>query len=318
MTPQNDNHVEIDAEQSASSQPARHVAGQPNTPRRSKRLTCMGLFLVLGLIGSTVAWELQSRFIIKADPLAPSGTVKDLDISLFGLEHAINAMGIPAKHSSFNVLAASEGGGNSASTSPNPQQEMEKMRIVEEREQQGVVPRRNRAAVYLLLLGIPLAAALGLAEGIRRRSLKETIGGMIAMSFLGAAAGFLSGGLHARVGEALASRTDIDPIVAQMVPQVVACFTLALGLIAWPVAKAANKDTTLNLLVAAFVATLIGSVVYAPISQAIFIDDPFKYGMPGHIYSFGFWYLFVGGTFSLLIGNACSQIPVPQPLTPSE
>tara|TARA_Y100001934_G_scaffold272398_2_gene360604 strand:+ start:35 stop:607 length:573 start_codon:yes stop_codon:yes gene_type:complete len=190
MTPQNDNHAQIDAEQSASSQPARHVAGQPNAPRPSNRLTCMGLFLVLGLIGSTVAGELQSRFTIKADPLVPSGTVKALDISLLGLEHVINAMRIPAKHSSFNVLTASEGGGDSASTSPNPQQEMEKMRIVEEREQQGVVPRRNRAAVYSLLLGIPLAAALSLAEGIRRRSLKETIGGMIAMSLLGASAGF--------------------------------------------------------------------------------------------------------------------------------
>tara|TARA_Y100000588_G_scaffold260804_1_gene275367 strand:+ start:4812 stop:4934 length:123 start_codon:yes stop_codon:yes gene_type:complete len=40
--------------------------------------------------------------------------------------------------------------------------------------------------------------------------------------------------------------------------------------------------------------------------------------MPGHIYSFGFWYFFVGGTFSLLIGKACSQIAVPQPLTASE
>lgn len=318
MTSPNTEDVKSDSTQVSESQPTQHSAVHPTATRGSNRLTALVLFLALGLIGSAVAWELQTRFVLKADPLAPSGTVQDLDISLFGLEYVLNVMGVPPRHSSFNVLASAGGGGNAASTSPNPDQEMAKMRLVEERKQLGVVPRRNRAAVYFLLLGIPLGAALGLAEGIRRRSLREIIGNMASMCILAAAAGFLGGSLHARVGEALASRTDLDPIVAQMVPQFVAWLTLALGLIAWPVAKAANKDTTLNFAVAAIVGALIGSVLYAPISQAIFIDDLFEYGMPGHVYSFLFWYLFGGAALSLSTGNACSQIAVPQTHTSSE
>jgi len=313
MTSPNDENVEMESDPASGSQPPQHPAVPPTAPQGTNRLAALILFLVLGLIGSAVAWKLQTNFIIKADPLVPSGTVKDLDISLYGLEHLINVMGIPPRHSSFNVLASADGGGNSASTSPNPNQEMAKMRLAEERKKLGMVPRRNRAAVYFLLLGIPLGAILGLAEGIRRRSLKAILGNMTAMCILAAAAGFLGGGLHARVGEALAPRTDLDPIVAQMVPQFVAWLTLAVGLIAWPVAKNANKDTTLNFAVSAVVGALIGSVLYAPISQAIFIDDLFEFGMPGHIYSFLFWYLFGGAALSLLLGNACSQTTVPQP-----
>jgi hypothetical protein len=142
---------------------------------------------------------------------------------------------------------------------------------------------------------------------------------MIAMCFLAAAAGFLGGGLHARIAEALATRNDIDPLVALMLPQFVGWFILALGLVAWPIAKNRNKNITLILAAAAIVGALICSVLYVPVSQAIFFDDPFEYALPGHIYSFRFWYLFGGVALSLSIGNACShQIAVPEPETESE
>ena len=287
-------------------------------PGTRHRLLITLLFLVLGLGGGTVGWLLQSRFIMVAAPLAPTGipgaTLPDREISLYGLEYAMQVLGISPKHSSFNLLDE-VAGDSGAAISPNPAQEMAKMKLAEERRLREATPRSNRAAVYLLLLGLPLGAALGLAEGIRRRSIVMLIGGTLGCAFLAGAAGFLAGRLHAWVDAALGERYVMDFNVALLPPQFVAWLLLALGLVAWPLATNSNLKALQGLATAAFASALLFGLIYAPVAQLIFIDDPLENALPCHVYSFLFWYLFGSGMLSLLIGNACSHLGVPRPAT---
>jgi len=281
-------------------------------PGIGHRLLITLLFLALGLGGGAVAWRLQTRFTLVSTPLAPTGNAGDAhpdpDISLYGLEYVIQALGIPPKHSSFHVLPEpSSGSQSSGSTSPNTAVELANIERELERRKLDITPRRNRAAVYLLLLGIPLGAALGLAEGIRRRSFVMLFGSTLASAVLAGAAGFLGGALHARVANAMAGK-DLDIYVTLMTPQFVAWFVLAVGLIAWPLAMNLNYKTGQNLITSAIAAALLCSLIYVPAAQTIFFDDPLSYSLPGHIYSFLFWYLFGSGMLSLVIGNACANI----------
>ena len=288
-------------------------APQANTrPSFPQRVLITSLFLVMGLAAGFVAWQLQSEFILRADPLAPSGVPgqaqADLEISLYGFEYAFQAFGIPPKHSSFNVLegpaSASQG---PTPTSPNPAQVQAQMQLEAERVIKETSPRKNRVAVYLMLLGTMLGAATGLSEGIRRRSILMIIGGVLACAVLAGAAGFLSGALHARTDAALAGQ-DLHHEIALMVPQFVAWLILGLGLIAWPLAMNPSRKAVEGLATAAIAGALLCSLIYVPLAQQIFFDDRLERSLPGHVYSFLFWFLFGSGVLSLLIGNACANI----------
>ena len=296
-----------DTSQQTTEQPAADTR-----PSRTQRLLFTLLFLTLGLGAGFVAWQLQSEFILRIEPLAPSGlpgeAQQDLEISLYGFEFVFQAFGIPPRHSSFNVL---EGPASDSPTpmpsSPDPAQDMEQMKLEAERAAKGATPRRNRVAVYLLLLGILLGAATGLAEGIRRRSILMIIGGTLACAVLAGAAGFLGGALHSRVADAMNGR-DINAYVALMAPQFVAWLCLGVGLIAWPMAMNPNLKALEGLGTAAVAGGLLCSLIYVPLAQTIFFDDPLEHSLPGHVYSYLFWYLFGSGILSLLIGNACANI----------
>ena len=296
-----------DTSQQTTEQPATDTR-----PSRSQRLLFTLLFLTLGLVAGYVAWQLQSEFILRADPLAPSGipgqAQEDPEISLYGFEHIIQAFGIPPRHSSFNILEGPAGDSPTPTpSSPNPAQVMEQMKLEAERAVKEVTPRRNRVAVYLLLLGILLGAATGLAEGIRRRSILMIIGGTLACAVLAGAAGFLGGALHTRVADAMNGK-DINAYVALMVPQFVAWLCLGVGLVAWPMAMNPNLKAIEGLGTAAFAGGLLCSLIYVPLAQTIFFDDRLEHSLPGHVYSYLFWYLFGSGVLSLLVGNACANI----------
>lgn len=283
----------------------------PSTgPGTGHRLLITLLFLALGLAGGTGAWWLQSRFTVEIMPLAASGIPgephPDPDISLYGLEYVIQALGIPPRQSSFTVFPESPGG-SSNSTSINTAVEMANINRELSRRRLDITPRRNRVAVYLLLLGISFGVAIGLAEGIRRRSIVMLIGGALISPVLAGAAGFLGGALHARVANAMQS-TNLDADVALMVPQFAGWFVLAVGLCAWPAAIKPNSTTALNLLAAAAAGALLYSMIYVLAAQQIFFDDPLAHSLPCHIYSFLFWYLFGSGMLSLTIGDACANI----------
>ena len=289
-------------------------APQTNTrPSFPQRVLITSLFLVMGLAAGFVAWQLQSEFILRADPLAPGSgwagqAQPDLDISLYGLEYAFQAFGIPPKQSSFNVLegpaSASQG---PTPTSPNPVQVQAQMQLEREKTIKETSPRKNRVAVYLMLLGIMLGAATGLSEGIRRRSILMIIGGVLACAVLAGAAGFLGGALHARADAALTGQ-DLNREVALMVPQFVAWLILGLGLIAWPLAMNPSRKAAESLATAAIAGALLCSLIYVPLAQQIFYDDRLERSLPGHVYSFLFWFLFGSGVLSLLVGNACANI----------
>jgi len=290
-------------------------------PGGPQRVLITLLFLVLGLGAALAAWQLQSEFIIKAGPLAPSGipgeAQEDPEISLYGLEYAFAALGVPSRHSSFNIL---EGPGSDSQSpppsSPDPAQVLAQMQLEAERAIKETAPRRNRVAVYLLLLGVMLGAATGLSEGIRRRSVLLILGGTLACAVLAGSAGFLGGALHSRVANALDGQ-DLNPYVALMAPQLVAWLALALGLIAWPLAMNPSLKATEGLGTAAIAGALLCSLIYVPLAQTIFFDDPLEHSLPAHVYSYMFWFLFGSGVLSLLIGNACANIGR-QPRTATE
>ena len=59
---------------------------------------------------------------------------------------------------------------------------------------------------------------------------------------------------------------------------------------------------------AAIAGALLCSLIYVPLAQTIFFDDPLEHSLPAHVYSYMFWFLFGSGVLSLLIGNACANI----------
>lgn len=277
-------------------------------PSFLQRILITSLFLVMGLAASLVAWQVQSEFVLRADPLAPGQGPADAEISLYGFQYAIQALGIPPKQSSFNVLDGSDADSQPAmSTSPDPVQVQAQIKREAERAIKAASPRKNRVAVYLLLLGVMLGAATGLSEGIRRRSILMIIGGTLACAVLAGSAGFLGGALHARVANALDGQ-DLNPYVALMAPQFVAWLALALGLVAWPLAMNPRLKALEGLGTAAIAGALLCSLIYVPLAQTIFFDDPLEHSLPAHVYSYMFWFLFGSGVLSLLIGNACANI----------
>jgi hypothetical protein len=271
-------------------------------------MSIMLLFLVFGIVGGTAGWQLQTEFDLQTAPLTPTGPGQphpDPDISLYGFEYAIQALGISPTHSSFTLAGLFQA--SSAATSPDPVQVQAEMKVEAERRNQDIALRSNRVAVYLLLLGIPLGAALGLAEGIRRRTIMALLVGPIASALIAGAAGFLGGLLHTRAANAIQGH-DIDQHVALMVPQFIAWGTLALGLIVWTLATNPGREAAQNLVGAALAGAILCSLIYVPASEIIFFDDPLEHALPGHPDSFRFWFLFGSGVLGLLIGNASANL----------
>jgi len=294
------------------------------SPSTVTKLSITMLFMVLGVAGAWVGWIVQTDFVRKALPNAPSGmpgegqvdsefTLEFHGVELKGFEVLMAAMGVPAKHSTFNVLLNSNDiQSGPTGTSPDPQQVQAQMKREAERHQQGVSPRRNRVALYLMLLGIPLGAGIGLAEGIRRLSILHLLTGTIACAVLVGAAGFLGGGLHARVAETLAPN-DLNEYIKLMIPQFVAWFVIGVGMVVWPLAMNPTLKTALSLGTTVVASALLSSLIYIPIGQAVFFDDSFELSVPGHVFSYGFWFFFGSGVLSMLVGHACASMGRPRP-----
>ncbi len=279
-----------------------------NRPSTAHRIGITLLFLAFGIVGGTAGWQLQSEFDLQVAPLTPTGPRQshtDPHISLYGFEYAIQALGITPTHSSFTLPGMFVA--SSASTSPDPEAVKAQMKVEAERRKQNVAPRTNRVAVYLLLLGIPLGAALGLAEGIRRRTITTLLVGPLVSALIVGAAGFLGGTLHSRTANAILGK-DIDQYVALMLPQFFAWGTIALGLIVWTLAINPSREAAGKLVTAALAGAALCSLIYVPASEIIFFDDPLELSLPGHPDSFRFWFLFGSGVLSLLIGNAAANL----------
>jgi len=279
-----------------------------NRPSIGHRMRITLLFLVFGIVGGTAGWQLQTEFDLQVAPLTPTGPGQphaDPDISLYGFEYAIQTLGIPPTHSSFTLAGLFQA--SSPSTSPDPVQVKAEMKIEVERRKKDIALRSNRVAVYLLLLGLPLGAALGLAEGIRRRTIMALLLGPLASALIAGAAGFLAGVLHTSTANAIQGY-DIDQYVALMVPHFIAWGTIALGLIAWTLATNFGREAAQNLVTAALTGAILCSLIYVPASEIIFFDDPLEHALPGHPDSFRFWFLFGSGVLGLLIGNASANL----------
>ncbi len=297
-----------------------------HAPTTAAKLTITTMFIVLSLAGAWTGWIVQTDFVRKSTPNAPSGmpgqgqvdsefTLEFHGVELKGFDVIMSAMGVPAKQSTFNVLLnSSDIESGPVGTSPDPQQVQAQMKRENERRQRGVSPRRNRVALYLMLLGIPLGAGLGLAEGIRRRSILQVVIGTIASAVLVGAAGFLAGGLHARVATIL-EPNDLDQYIKLMIPQFVAWFVIGIGAMVWPLAMNPSLKTAQSLGSAVVASAMLSCLIYVPVAQAVFFDDPFELSVPGHIYSYGFWFVFGSGFLSMLLGLGCANIGRTQPPT---
>ena len=283
-----------------------------HAPSTAAKLSITVMFVVLGLVGAWAGWTVQSDFVREATPLAPSGMPGegqlDSEFTLHGFEVIMAAMGVPAKQSTFNILlGADEIDSGPVGTSPDPQQVMAQMKEEAKRSQKEISPRRNRVAVYLLLLGIPLGAGIGLAEGIRRRSILHLLAAPVACAILTGAAGFLAGGLHARVAMAV-QPIDLRDDFKLMIPNFVAWLVIGLGAAVWPLAMSPTAKALKGIGSAVIASALLNSLIYGIIAQAIFIDDDFKFAIPGHVYSFMFWFLFGSGCLCLLLGLSCANM----------
>jgi len=307
-------------------EPAQQTAASAveSAPTTAAKLAVTAMFILLGSIGAWTGWVVQTDFVSKATPNAPSGmpgegqvdsefTLAFRGVELTGFNTIMSAMGVPAKQSTFNVLLnSSDIESGPVGTSPDPQQVQAQMKREDERRQRGVSPRRNRVALYLMLLGIPLGVGLGLAEGIRRRSILQVLVGAIACAILVGAAGFLAGGLHARVATIL-EPNDLNQYIKLMIPQFVAWFVIGIGAMVWPLAMNPSLKTAQSLGTAVVASALLSCLIYVPVAQAVFFDDPFELAVPGHIYSYGFWFLFGSGFLSMLLGLGCANIGLKQP-----
>ena len=309
--------VETTPEPPQESAPAMAVEQSIST---SAKLAITVMFMVLGLVGAWAGWIVQTDFVREATPLAPSGMPGegqlDSEFTLHGFEVIMSWMGVPAKQSTFNILLqADEIDSGPVGTSPDPQQVMAQLKEEAKRSQKEISPRRNRVAVYLLLLGIPLGAGIGLAEGIRRRSVLQLLAAPVACAILTGAAGFLAGGLHARVAMAV-QPIDLRPDFKLMIPNFVAWLVIGLGAAVWPLAMNLTAKALKGIGPAVVASALLNSLIYGIIAQAIFIDDDFTFAVPGHVYSFMFWFLFGSGCLCLLLGLTCAGMgrQRPQPV----
>ncbi len=270
-----------------------------------RRLLVSFLFLGLGLAGAAAGWKLKCEFDFRSSPRASSAGTSDgppnEPFTLFGLEQLINALGIEPKPSSFYLLGAGEGGSQVA-TSPDPAQVMADIKRAAERKKAERAPRRNRIAVYFLLLGLPLGACLGLAEGLRRLSLVSIVIGLLAGTVLGGAAGFLAGGLQARAHVAMTSFT-FDNNYKLMIVQLVGWSVLAIGIGVGTAVASTKIKAFANYITGGLAAGLLVALIYVPSALLIFpydiLDDALPRDKNGSLY----WFLFGGAMISLLIGH---------------
>jgi hypothetical protein len=271
-----------------------------------RRLLVSLLFLSLGLGGAAAGWKLKCEFDFRSSPRASSAGTSDgppnEPFTLFGLEQLINALGIEPKPSSFHLLSSGEGGSQVA-TSPDPAQVMADIKRAAERKKAERAPRRNRVAVYFLLLGLPLGACIGLAEGLRRLSLISIVTGLLVGTVVGGAAGFLAGGLQSRAHVALASFT-FDNNYKLMIVQLVGWSALAIGIgVATAVASTKAKAFA-NYITGGLAAGLLVALIYVPSALLIFPYDILEDALPRDKNGSLYWFLFGGAMISLLIGHS--------------
>ena len=86
-----------------------------HAPTTAAKLTITTMFIVLSLAGAWTGWIVQTDFVRKSTPNAPSGmpgqgqvdsefTLEFHGVELKGFDVIMSAMGVPAKQSTFNVL----------------------------------------------------------------------------------------------------------------------------------------------------------------------------------------------------------------------
>lgn len=290
---------------SGSTEPSTEIATAAPGLSFGRRLLVSFLFLALGLAGAAAGWKLKCEFDFRSSPRASSAGVSDgppnEPFTLFGLEKLINALGIEPKPSSFHLLSAGEGGAQ-ISTSPDPAQVMADIKRAAERKQAERAPRRNRVAVYFLLLGLPLGACIGLAEGLRRLSLVSIVTGLLAGTVLGGAAGFLAGGLQSRAHGALASFT-FDNNYKLMIVQLVGWSVLAVGISVGTAVASAKIKAFANYITGGLAAGLLIALIYVPSALLIFPYDILEDALPRDKNGSLYWFLFGGAMISLLIGH---------------
>lgn len=264
------------------------------------------LFLALGLGGATAGWKLKCEFDFRSSPRFPSTGPQDIApdeaFTMFGLERLIEALGIEPKPSSFHLLVQA-GGGPQMSTSPNRAQVMADMEREAKRKESKIRPRRNKVAVYFLLLGIPLGACLGLAEGLRRFSLMRIIIGLLVGAVIGGAAGFLAGGLQTRAHVALASAT-FDGNYKLMIVQLVSWSVLAVGVGVGAAVASTTVKALASYVTGGVAAALLVALIYVPSALLIFPYDVLENALPADKNGSLYWYLFGSGMISLMIGHS--------------
>ena len=90
-------------------------------------------------------------------------------------------------------------------------------------------------------------------------------------------------------------------------------FVIGIGAMVWPLAMNPSLKPAQSLGTAVVASALLSSLISVPVAQAVFFDDPFELAVPGHIYSYGFWFLFGSGFLSMLLGLGCANIGLKQP-----
>jgi hypothetical protein len=313
--PQADTEPAPEADTPEEATAATEVASPDNSPPAlSEKLKTTALFLALSLAAAGLGWTVHGEFMDRAVPLPPSGmpgeVQADTPISLYGLEHVMAILGVPPRQSSFfNRLEEASGNGmNQNASFPGPNQARRSPEADD--IQREFTTRRHRVSVYLLILGIPLGAAIGLAESLRRKSAKLIVGGLLVGAILGGAAGFLAGSLHVTTDRAM-QEVELDTELKLMAPQFVAWSVLGLGLIVWPLSLTPNVRTALQLSSTVIAGSLFLSLVYILVALQIYYDDRLAHSIPSHAHSFLFWFLFGSGILSVVIGHSRANNPLP-------
>lgn len=249
-------------------------------------------FLVLGLAGGGISWFVKGKFdaartVTENGQLAPNS----------------HFLGIPFKTATFTADERLADGGPMMATSPDPVQVAKDMAAEKERKSKAISPRRNRYAVYYLLLGLFLAGPIGLAEGIRRKQGRDIAIGAAAGILLGAAFGYLAGLLLARINVALMT-TTLEGTYRLMIVHLVGWSILAFSVAAGTGIISFNAKTILGNAVSGFAAAVISSLLFVPIAQTIYIDEPFEFPIsevdPNCVM---FLYLLGSGTISMFVGH---------------